>query len=125
MLTLVLGLSACGGSADDGPERVITGLPWQIETFEDGSSQVFDIRLGHTTLEQAQQLLGSDTESAIIIDQQNKASMELYASHYKAGPLSGKLVLLVDITPTQMAQMIQNLEQGDYMASGARKLFPT
>ncbi|WP_299769264.1 hypothetical protein [uncultured Pseudoteredinibacter sp.] len=118
-------LSACGPAPDSPPERIVKGLPWQIEQFEDGSSEVFGLRLGQTTLAQALEIIGKDSESAIVIDQQNNASLESYISHYKAGPLQGKLILLVDIPASQLQQMIQNLEHGDYMASGARKLLPT
>ncbi|GAA6152937.1 hypothetical protein [Pseudoteredinibacter isoporae] len=118
-------LVACGPAPDSPPQRIVKGLPWQINNFDDGSSEVFGLRLGHTTLEDALQIIGKDSESAIVIDQQNHASLESYISHYKAGPLQGKLILVVDIPASQLQQMIQNLEHGDYMASGARKLLPT
>lgn len=125
LLIIPAALVACGPAPDGPPERIVKGLPWQILNFDDGSSEVFGIRLGHTTLEDALAVIGKDSESAIVIDQQNHASMESYISHYKAGPLQGKLVLVVDIPDSQLQQMIQNLEHGDYMASGARKLLPT
>lgn len=118
-------LTACGPAPDSSPGRIVKGLPWQIEQFDDGTIQVFDIHLNHTTIEETAALLGRDIEAAIVIDQQNKASLELYAGHYKAGVLQGKLVVLADIDESTLAQMIQNLELGDYMASGARKLYPT
>ncbi|MBB6523100.1 hypothetical protein G8768_16765 [Pseudoteredinibacter isoporae] len=124
-LLLGLTLSACGPAPDGPPQRIVKGLPWQINSFEDGSSEVFGLRLGHTTLAEALEIIAKDSESAIVIDQQNHASLESYISHYKAGPLQGRLILVADIPASQLQQMIQNLEHGDYMASGARKLLPT
>lgn len=124
-MLIALLLSACDSGTTPNEGRIVKGLPWQVETFEDGSSEVFGLRLGHTSLAEALKIVGKESDSAIVIDQQNRASLESYISHFKAGPLQGKLVLLVDIPASQLQAMIQNLEHGGYMASGARKLLPT
>lgn len=119
-----LGLNACSGK-DDKPVGNVTGLPWQIETFEDGSSEVFGVHLNQTTLAEVNELLGEDVEKAIIVDQSNQTGLEMYLKRFKAGVLEGKLILTGDFSPSELEAMINNLDQGKYMASGARILTPT
>lgn len=127
LLFAVVLLSGCAkndpGQHSGGAQ--ISGLPWQITVFDDGSSEVFGLRLGHSSLNDARNNLSGEIDLAIIIDQQNKVGMEMYVNHFKAGVLAGKLVLVADLSQQQLAQMIANLDRGNYMASGARKLSPT
>lgn len=120
---LLLACSKPGPSSD--ASQSIKGLPWQITTFSDGSSEVFGLRIGHTNLAQASALIKGDRQAAIIIDQQNSRGLEMYFNQFKAGVLDGKLVIVADLSDLELQQMISNLDQGDYMASGARKLIPT
>jgi len=124
VLLASLGLSACGSKTDK-PVGNVTGLPWQIETFEDGSSEVFGVHLNQTTLAQVEELLGEGVEKAIIVDQSNQIGLEMYLKRFKAGVLEGKLILTGAFSPSELEAMINNLEQGKYMASGARILTPT
>jgi len=120
---LLIACSKPGPGSDN--SQTISGLPWQIKTYDDGSSEVFGLRIGHTSLAQATELIKADHQAAIIIDQQNSRGLEMYFNQFKAGVLDGKLVIVADITDAELEQMIANLDQGDYMASGARKLIPT
>jgi len=58
----------------------VTGLPWQIDIQPDGSTRVFGITLGQTTLGE-------------IIEQ------------HSAGPITGKLLLVLDVAPQQLASL--------------------
>ena len=80
--------------ASDDP---VTGLPWQIDKLENGDTRVFGITLGQTTLGEAIELLGDDMDLAIIAPPGETGSLEAYYSHYSAGPITGKLILVLDI----------------------------
>jgi len=75
--------------------ETLTGLPWQIEIQADGSTQVFGLHIGKSRLSDAIEILGGDMDLAIIAatDADESGNLEMYYGHYKAGLLSGKLVL--------------------------------
>ena len=50
----------------EGPVEPVTGLPWQVDILPDGTSRVFGITLGRSTLDEAIQALGNDMQLAII-----------------------------------------------------------
>jgi hypothetical protein len=91
-----------GEQAGDVP---VTGLPWQIDKLDNGNTQVFGITLGQTTLGEAIALLGDDMDLAIIAAPAEAGSLEAYYSHYSAGPITGKLILVLDIDPDRLAHM--------------------
>lgn len=88
--------------ASDAP---VTGLPWQIDKLPDGATRVFGITLGQTTLGAAIDLLGDDMDLAIIAAPDEAGSLEAYYSHYSAGPITGKLILILDITPDELLSL--------------------
>ncbi len=102
-------------------ETLLSGLPWQISTHEDGSSTVFGIRLGQDSLADARQTLGEDLELAILQDQQEAPSLEMYYSRHTAGVLQGKLILTGELDPQLATQMITRSGVPKYLESGVRK----
>jgi len=104
----------------------VTGLPWQIEIGAHGSTKVFGIRPGHSRLADAREVMGDDMELAIIAASDEAGALEMYYGHYRAGLLSGKLVLRTDSS----AQLIQawraNAVSSVYMPTGlAKKYIPS
>jgi len=81
----------------DGSEPV-TGLPWQIEQLPDGDTRVFGITPGRTTLGEVIERLGNDLDLAIIARPREAGTLEAYYSHYSAGPITGSLILVLDVT---------------------------
>lgn len=110
------------GDESDVPQAV-TGLPWQIDILDDGSTRVFDLRIGHDTLADALDRLGDDMELAVVAATDEPGSLEMYYGHYRAGLLSGKLVLRTDATPAAIKRWRANAINTDYMASGKAKKF--
>ena len=92
-------------STEPGSNAPVTGLPWQIDILPDGSTQVFGITLGQTTLAETIELLGDDMKLAIIAAPQETGTLEAYYSHYSAGPITGKLLLLLDVAPDVLASL--------------------
>jgi hypothetical protein len=101
----------------------VTGLPWQIKVMDDGSTEVFGIHINHSTVADVIGKLGNDMEMAIVVSSQNAGSLEMYYGHYRAGLLSGKLVLRVSARQEDLSLWRANAVNVDYMASGAAKKF--
>jgi len=89
----------------DHDDHPLTGLPWQIDRLPDGDTRVFGITLGRTTLGDAIGRLGDDLELAIIAPPQENGSLEAYYSHYSAGPITGSLVLVLDVAADALREM--------------------
>jgi len=89
------------------PPANIEGLPWQIDSLADGTSRVFGISLGKTTLAEVKKLMGDGAALAIIGTSKTDYGLEIYASHYRAGILNGKLVIVSDLDRTSLGVMRQ------------------
>lgn len=100
---------------------VTSGLPWQIELHDDGTSSVFGIHLGGTTFNEAGMILGIDREVAVMINRDNEMSLEMFYSYFQAGPLGGKLVLAAEAHPTLLEQLAERASSGEYLSTGSRK----
>ena len=99
-------------------DEAVTGLPWQIDILPDGNTQVFGITLGQTTLREAIERLGDDDMDVAIIAAPSEAgALEAYYSHYSAGPITGKLILIVDIDP----QVLLPMRKRAFKDGGTRK----
>lgn len=103
--------------------EAITGLPWQVEIFPDGSTQVFGLKIGSSRLSDALESLGNDMELAIIAATDEVGNLEMYYGHYRAGLLSGKLVLQTSVSKEKMKQWRDNAVTSEYMASGLAKKY--
>ena len=110
LVLLVVILIAIGLTSFNNDEQAsnepVTGLPWQIDSLPNGDTRVFGIVLGRTTLGEAIELLGNDEmDLAILAAPHETGTLEAYYSHYSAGPITGKLFLLLDITPDVLSHM--------------------
>ncbi len=105
--------------------ETLTGLPWQIEVLADGSTQVFGLHIGASRLADAIEKLGSDMDLAIIVatDKDEVGNLEMYYGHYRAGLLSGKLVLQTAISEQDIKRWRENAPTSKYMASGLAKKY--
>ena len=95
----------------------LTGLPWQIDKLTGGDTRVFGITLGRTTLGEAIELLGDDLDLAIIAAPHEAGVLEAYYSRYSAGPITGKLILMMGIAP----ETLLTLRKRAFKDGGTRK----
>ena len=100
-----------------GSNEPVTGLPWQIDILPDGNTRVFGITPGRTTLGEAIELLGNDLDLAIIAAPHETGALEAYYSQYSAGPITGKLILVLDITSIELSTM----RERSYQDGGTRR----
>ncbi|MDH5389162.1 MAG: hypothetical protein OEY06_12040 [Gammaproteobacteria bacterium] len=104
--------------------EVITGLPWQIEIMPDESTQVFGLHLGVSRLSDALGILGDDDmELAIIAASDEVGNLEMYYGHYRAGVISGKLVVQANASEQKIKDWREHAVKSDYMASGQAKKY--
>ncbi len=118
VITLVLAIYPFLGKDD---KTVVVGLPWQIDSLPDGSTRVFGLVPGRTTLGQAVAHLGDDMELAVMAAEGESGALEMYYAHYRAGLLSAKLVLGVDMDGKVLRRMQRNAASREVLESGTRK----
>ena len=119
VITLVLAIYPFLGREEE-PVGV-AGLPWQIQLLPDGSTKVFGVVPGATTLGQAVARLGDDMEMAIMAAAGETGSLEMYYSQHRAGLLTAKLILAADIDTETLTAMRENAASKELLKSGATK----
>ncbi len=102
-------------------ERTIEGLPWQIESLPNGTSRVFGVTLGQSTLGEARERMGDDMELAVIVAAADDRGLEMYYSRYTAGVFTGKLIVAADIAPAALQRLLERASRVEHLQSGARK----
>lgn len=120
-LTIIIAAFLYLKPAGDYSSQTIKGLPWQIELLPDGTSRVFGVTLGQSTLGEAREQLDDDMELAIIVVAADDHGLEMFYSHYTAGVFSGKLIVAADMGPDTLEQLLDRAVKAEYMESGARK----
>ena len=99
------------------------GLPWQIEILQDSSTEVFGLNIGVSRLSDAIEKLGSDMELAIVAATDEDGNLEMYYGHYRAGLLSGKLVIQTAISEQKLNRWRNNSLRSEYMKTGMAKKY--
>ncbi len=119
-LLIILALAIYPFIDDDDAPKKLTGLPWQIESLPGGETRVFGIVPGNSTLAQAAKALGDDYELALVA-KADSLSLEMYYSHYRAGLLSGKLVIAAKTSDEALESLRQSAVKTEYMGDGKAK----
>ncbi len=103
--------------------KELTGLPWQIELLEDGSTKIFGLQPGKSLLTDALEILGDDMDIAIIVatNSDDVGNLEMYYGHYKAGLLSGKLILQTSASKQDIKRWRENSPKFEFMPTGRAK----
>jgi hypothetical protein len=121
LITLVLAIYPFIGM-DEKKSSGVTGLPWQIEILPDGSSKVFGLVPGRSTLAEAAEQLGDDMELAVMVARgETTGNLEMYYGQYRAGLLSAKLVLAAELDAATIQSMIENAADKEVLKTGAHK----
>lgn len=105
----------------DDSKQSIKGLPWQVQVLPDGSTKVFGLTLGKNTLGDAVAILGDDMELAVIAAADEAGSLEMYYSSYRAGLLSGKLILAAARDDAGVTAFRINAATTEVLGTGSRK----
>ena len=100
--------------------RYEIGLPWQI-TLANGNSSVFGLTLGSSTLKDAMTQLGGDNEFALLAKANQLGSLDLYYSHFRTGPIQGKLIISAAISEAGILAIKSNPGKQAYLENGTKK----
>lgn len=96
-------------------------LPWTITPTESGSTRVFSLVLGSSTLADAIDRFGPDMQVAVIGRREEAGSLEAFFDSVHLGPLTGKLILTAEASDAQLIGMRQRALKTDYMESAMRR----
>ena len=99
-----------------------TGLPWQIETDGQGSSSVFGLTLGVSTLGDARSRWGNDVEIGIIAAPGEVGALEAYYAQVPLGFVLGKVILTIDLPQETIGAMRERAIRAEHMESTTRKI---
>lgn len=80
-------------------------LPWNIRVHEDNSSEVFQLRLAHSTLADAITRF-REPEGIAIYKGAKSDSLEAYFGTVNIGPLKAKLVTTLQTSPAEIEEML-------------------
>ena len=106
---------------DNQKGEAVTGLPWQIEVYPDGASQVFDLKLGTSTLANAKTRFG-EGEVALVAAPGEAESLEIYFDNVMLGnAILGKVIVTADLPQATIAGMRQRTVKTEYMQSSTKK----
>lgn len=76
-----------------------TGLPWQVRADGSGEAEVFGLALGRSTLADVQRRFPEDLNMGLIVPNGQAPALEAYVESFRAGFITGKLVLAFDADP--------------------------
>jgi len=85
----------------------VEGLPWQIEAMADGTSRVFGLELGRSTLEDARQRFGDDINVGVVAAPGEQGTLEAYFDNVTAGVITGRMILATTLASADVVGMRQ------------------
>ena len=117
VVALFIGILIPGG---DEPQKQI--LPWQIELTPEGSTRVFGLVLGQSTLQEAEQQWRTTAKISLFAAPDHPPVVEAYFDKVTLGGLSAQVVIEIDAPAEQMQTMFARGERISTLGSGARKV---
>jgi hypothetical protein len=95
--------------------------PWQIEALPDGGLQALGLVVGHSTLGDAVQRYGMDTQVAVVAAPNEDGHLEAFVDPAQADFVSGKLVVSAQATPEQLQGWRSRAVKAEFMESTTRR----
>ena len=102
--------------------RLDRGFPWQIEIMPDGSTQVMQINLGHTTLGEAAKKFNVSPEFTMFAKDGELAVIEAYFNTLRISSLNAKMVVSFDLSEAGLSAIYNRGIRISTMGSGTRKV---
>lgn len=118
---LVLPFVFSGGTRQSAT-RSEARAPWSITAHPDGTTEVFGLHLGASTLGEALTALGGGAEIALMLTRDRPATLEAYLESASAGFVTGKMVLTASLPAEVTDAMQTRAVKVEALPSGARRL---
>lgn len=80
----IIALFAAQQLTDSGPPEHHAGYPWEVQVLESGHSQVFSLKLGQSTLSQAEKLFREVAELTLFSDEGSEPAVEAFLKKSKS-----------------------------------------
>lgn len=122
VVLLAVPLLFMSDDAGNHPAESASGAPWQIENLADGTTRVFGLIPGRSSLNDARQLFGPDAQIALILAAGETGSVEAYYDKVSVGIVTGKMILTLETTLAQREQMLKRARKAEYMESATRRV---
>lgn len=100
----------------------ITTLPWQVKPLDDGTSLVFDLRLGVATLDDAIRRFGEPESMALFTRSDGQRSLESYFGTVRFGPLEARVIAVLAADEDLLDALAANATGREGTRSGDSKL---
>ncbi|WP_456373597.1 hypothetical protein [Thiolapillus sp.] len=104
------------------PPEEYENLPWLIEVFDDGSSKVFGVHLGESTLDQVEQQFQEPAEVSMFATDAGERAVEAFFNSVTLSGLKAKVVATLDFSETELQAMYDRGERISTLAEGKRKI---
>ncbi len=118
LLAIGLAILLPGGRpADPNPK-----LPWQITAHADGSSSVFGLTFGSSTLRDAQTLLQQEPKLTLFLGGGEEATLEAYFERVFLSGLKADMIFTLDLPAEQLQGMYERGLRAAKLGSGVTKV---
>jgi hypothetical protein len=97
-------------------------MPWQVEQTEGGSTRVFGIELGSTTLSEVEAILKEEAEVSLFARDEGKRVVEAYFDNVDFSGLRARMVLVMALEPEEVDGMFDRGVRIANMGGGSRKV---
>lgn len=106
LILLVMGTTLLLAPRDAIQVQQLDNLPWQIQLHADGSSEVFGLRLGSTTVRQATAQLGLPEDIALFDQGADALALEVYFGTVSFGPLTAKVIAVLSASAEELQAIL-------------------
>jgi len=97
-------------------------LPWKVSALPNGSSKVFDITLGQSTLDEASKIFQNDWEVNIFVSPEKEISIEGYFNRLIISGLKADLVMPLSVDKKTLEEMYQRGTRISKLGDGTKKV---
>lgn len=104
------------------PREQKINLPWQVELMADGSTKVFGLVLGKSTLQDAQQIFQEQAELSMFATDDGKRVVEGFFNQLTLSGLRAKMVVALDYSERELSGIFDRGARISTMGTGKRKV---
>ncbi len=97
-------------------------LPWLIGVNQDGSSTVFGLTLGKSSVADARNLLKKEGEATLFMEPDGELTIEVFFQRVFLSGLKADMVMTVDLTQQEMQPMYDHGTRVSKLGSGEQKV---